>query len=384
MKIAHIAPPWISIPPKDYGGTETVIHALVEEQVAEGNDVTLLASGDSETRAKLVAFYPRALREDGVSWNEHHKVYHHLRKSLEYVQEHDFDIVHTHLSSGGDLFLFPLLATLNKPHVTTLHSKLPFAEEEIPEELQGGKYEEWAAYVPIVAISESTRNQQGLPLNIISVVHHGIDLNEYHFEGTQHDDYFLWLGRLVPEKGAHVAIEAARRAGVPLVLAGTIDKKNQQTEAYFHEKIEPAIDNVHVCYHGPADMPDKIRLMSRARGFLNPILWEEPFGMVMIETMALGCPVIAFARGAAPEIVIHGKTGFLAQDGAEMVQYIQRIGEIDRNEVRAHAQQEFSSLTMARGYSEVYKRAILLRAEGVTPTLAQDKRYSPLWDRDSN
>ncbi len=377
MKIAHIAPPWIAIPPKDYGGTETVIHALVEEQIAEDDDVTLLASGDSQTRARLVAFYPRALREDGVSWNEHHKVYCHLEKSLEYVQGHDFDIVHSHLSSGGDLFLFPLLATLNKPHVTTLHSKLPFDELEIPEELRGGKYEEWASYVPIVAISESTRNQQGLPLNIIGVVHHGVDLNEYHIENTQHDDYFLWLGRFVPEKGAHVAIEAARNAGVPLILAGTIDKKNQETEDYFYEKIKPEIDNEHVCYHGPADMPDKIRLMSRARGFLNPIQWEEPFGMVMIEAMALGCPVIAFARGAAPEIIIHGKTGFLVQNSAEMVQYIQNIDEIDREEVRAYAQQNFSSITMAHGYHKAYKRAILLRAEGITPTLAQDKRYSP-------
>ena len=384
MKIAHIAPPWISIPPKNYGGTETVIHSIVEEQVAEGNDVTLLASGDSQTRAKLISFYPRALREDDVPWSEHSKVYYHLRKALEYVEEHDFDIVHTHLSSGGDLFLFPLLARLNKPHVTTLHSKLPFDESEIPEELRGGKYEEWAAYVPIVAISESTRNQQGLPLNFISVVHHGIALSEYSVESLQHESYFLWLGRLVPEKGAHVAIEAAREAEVPLILAGTIDKKNQATEAYFYEKIEPEIDDEHVCYRGPVDMPSKIRLMSRAHGFLNPIQWEEPFGMVMIEAMALGCPVIAFARGAAPEIVVHGKTGFLAQDTAEMVQYMRRIDEIDREEARVHVQREFSSTAMAHKYHEVYKRAMLLRAEGITPTLAQSEKYVSSWDKDDN
>lgn len=371
MKIAHIAPPWIAIPPKDYGGAETVIHSLIEEQVAEGNDVTLFASGDSQTSARLVAFYPQALRAAGISWGEHQKVYYHLQKSLEYVQEHDFDIVHAHLSSGGDLFLFPLLPMLNKPHITTLHSKLPFDEAEIPEELRGGKYEQWAAYIPFVAISESTRNQQGLPLNFIGMVHHGIDLNLYHSESTRHDDNFLWLGRFVQEKGPHVAIEAARKANVPLILAGTIDKKNQETEAYFYHKIEPEIDNKHIYYRGPVDIPDKIRLMSQARGFLNPIQWEEPFGMVMIEAMALGCPVIAFARGAAPEIVVHGKTGFLVQDSTEMAQYIQRIDEIDRRETRLHVQKKFSSVVMAHGYKEIYHRAIQLRAEGVTPTLAE-------------
>jgi glycosyltransferase involved in cell wall biosynthesis len=372
MKIAHIAPPWIAVPPKDYGGTETVIHTLVEEQVTQGNDVTLIASGDSETRAKLISFYPRALREEDIPWSEHEKEYSYLRRALAYVQEHDFDIVHTHLSSGGDLFLFPLLAPLNKPHVTTLHSKLPFDESEIPKELRGGKYEEWAAYVPIIAISESTRNQQGLPLNFIGVVHHGIDLHEYSVDNLEHDDYFFWLGRFVPEKGAHLAIEAARQANVPLILAGTIDKKNKETEAYFYEQIEPEIDDKHIYYRGPVDIPSKIRLMSRARGFLNPIQWEEPFGMVMIEAMALGCPVIAFARGAAPEIILPGQTGFLAQDIVEMVQYIQRIDEIDREEVRAHVQREFSATAMAHKYTEVYQRAILLRAEGVTPTLAHE------------
>src|SRR5205807_9181027 len=155
------------------------------------------------------------------------------------------------------------------------------------------------------------------------------------------------------EKGAHLAIEVAKRAGVPMVLAGTIDRYRQDSRSYFHEEIEPQIDNEKVKYIGPVNMKQKLNLLSRARGFLNPIEWEEPFGMVMIEAMALGCPVISFARGAASELIVHRKTGFLVHDVHEMVRFIPRIDEIDRDATRAYVERNFSARVMAEKYAEI-------------------------------
>jgi glycosyltransferase involved in cell wall biosynthesis len=357
MRIAQIAPPWIAIPPKTYGGTESVLAALVEEQVAQGHEVTLFAPGDARTSAKLVSFFPRSLLQEGVPWTGHLKAFYHLQKSLEQVREQDFDIVHTHLSSASDMYIFPLTATLAVPHVSTLHSHFPF--DRGPGTWVGDAdryYMDWAPCVPIVAISESARAQEKLPLNFVGVVYNGIDLSQYPLQRKKRGDYFVWLGRFTPEKGTHLAIEAAKQAGVPLILAGTIDRYVQQAREYFHEMIEPQIDDQSVKYIGPVNMKQKLSLLGRARGFLNPIEWEEPFGMVMIEAMALGCPVISFARGAAPEIVVDGSTGFLVKNVHEMVQSIARIDEIDRDQARLHVERNFSAQVMAERYTQIYKK----------------------------
>ncbi len=356
MKIAQIAPPWISIPPKNYGGTEVVIYNLVEELVAQGHDVTLFAPGDARTSAKLVSFFPKSLVESGVPWPAHLKAYYHLYKSLERAQE--FDIVHTHLSSGSDLYIFPLTASLATPHVTTLHSRFPFDRVNI---WTGGAdylYMEWAPYVPMIAISESARAEVTHELNFVGVVPHGLPIEQFRPTGRKRGDFFVWLGRFVPDKGVHLAIEAAKRAQVPIVLAGTIDRYSHESIHYYHQVIEPLIDGKQVRYVGPANMKEKISLLSRARGFLNPIEWEEPFGMVMIESMALGCPVISFARGAAPEIIVSGKTGFLVDDLDEMVACIPRIDEIDRNVTRMHIEEHFSAPVMAKEYVEIYEKLV--------------------------
>ncbi len=364
MRIAQIAPPWIAIPPKNYGGTENVIYHLVEEQVAEGHEVTLFASGDTKTSAQLVSFLPHALLEEGVPWQAHRKAYYHLHKAVEYVRaQGTFDIVHTHLSSITDMYLFPLMASFAIPHVTTLHSNLPFDKKPGKTVEADEYYMEWAQLVPIVAISESARAQQPWQLNFIDVVHHGLPLDTYRPTSKPREEYFMWLGRFSPEKGAHLAIEAARLAQVPLVLAGTVDRSSKEATRYFHEVIKPSCDDPLVRYMGPVDMRKKIRLLDRARGFLNPIEWEEPFGMVMIEAMAVGCPVISFARGAAPEIVVHGETGFLVEDVTEMVSYIPHIGEINPAAPRAHVERNFSAPVMARKYIEVYQKAITQRQE---------------------
>jgi glycosyltransferase involved in cell wall biosynthesis len=364
MKIAQIAPPWMAIPPKNYGGTENVIYNLVEELVALGHDVTLLAPGDSHTSAQLVAFIPTSLKEEGVPWDANLKAYYHLHKSFEYVAQHHFDIVHMHLSSTADMYLFPLSSTLSIPHVTTLHSHFPF--DKGPNNWLGDAdqhYMEWSEQVRLVAISESARKQQKMPVRFVGVVHHGIDASLYiPPSDIVPGNHFVWLGSFVPTKGPHLAIEAARRTGAPLVLAGIKNTQDPEVMAYFDQKIEPYIDGNQIRYIGPVNMEQKVALLSSARALLNPIDWEEPFGMVMIEAMATGCPVISFARGAAPEIIAHGKSGFLASTLDEMTQYMDRIDEIDRATVHQYVQRHFSSRVMAESYVRIYQKIVAMKA----------------------
>jgi glycosyltransferase involved in cell wall biosynthesis len=360
LRIAQIAPPWIAIPPKQYGGSENVIYHLVEEQVAQGHDVTLIAPGDAKTSAKLVSFYPKSLLKSGVPWTMHLKAFYHLQKAVDYIKEQRFDIVHTHLSSSSDMYLFPLTAHLGTPHVTTLHSVFPFDRDARSNRTGDADsfYMEWAPFLPMVAISESARQNVPYPLNFVGVVHHGLYLQDFQPVKRRRGENFVWLGRFMPEKGAHLAIEAAKQAQVPLVLAGVIDRHSKISMDYFEQVIKPQIGKDQITYMGPVNMRQKNNLFGRARGFLNPIEWEEPFGMVMIESMAMGCPVISFARGAASEIITNGETGFLVDSVDEMVSAIAMIDKIDREAVRTYIEQNFSSQAMAKNYVVIYKKVI--------------------------
>jgi glycosyltransferase involved in cell wall biosynthesis len=359
MKIAQIASPWFAVPPKNYGGTETVIYNLVEKQVEMGHDVTLYAPGDSQTSAKLVSFFPQSLMESGIPWQAHLKAYYHLHKAVTAARQGNFDIVHVHLSSASDMYLFPLMADMQTPHVMTLHSRFPF--DRLPNGWTGDAdhlYMEWAPSMPVVAISEHARSEVPYPLNFVGVVYHGLLMDQYRPGRTRRNNHFAWLGRCVPDKGAHLAIQAAKEAGVPLILAGTVDRNLPESVRYFQEKIKPQLDNQQIRYIGPANMREKINLFSSARAFLNPIEWEEPFGMVMIEAMAVGCPVISFKRGAAPELIVDGTTGFLVDDVEGMVRAIAAIDTIDRDATRRHVEEHFSARVMAENYMKVYRRVI--------------------------
>jgi glycosyltransferase involved in cell wall biosynthesis len=378
MKIAHIAPPWIAIPPKNYGGTEIVIYNLVEEQVAQGHDVTLFAPGDARTSAKQVSFFPKSMIEEGIPWAAHLKAFYHMYKSFEQIKASDFDIVHTHLSSSSDMYIFPLSAHLVTPHVTTLHSCFPFDRVREWTGEADKYYMEWAPLVPVVAISESAMEAVPYDLNFVGVVHHGVPMETFRPLDVQRGDFFVWLGRFMPEKGPHLAIEAARKAGVPLTLAGIVDPHLPESINYFEESIKPHIDGDQVKYIGPVNMEQKIGLLSQARGFLNPIDWNEPFGMVMIESMALGCPVISFPRGAAPEIVVHRKTGFLVHDVEEMAQFIPRIEEINPEDTRTYVEKNFSVRAMANKYTRVYKRVIARSKEAGVHKYEEKRQGKPI------
>jgi glycosyltransferase involved in cell wall biosynthesis len=368
LRIAQIAPPWISIPPKQYGGTENVIYHLVEELIAEGHDVTLIAPGDSKTSAKLVSFFPKSLLESGVPWTMHLKAFYHLQKAVDYIKEHRFDIVHTHLSSSSDMYLFPLTAHLGTPHVTTLHSVFPFDRDARSNRTGDADsyYMEWAPFLPIVAISESARQNVPHPLNFVGVVHHGLYMQDFKPVKRRIGENFVWLGRFMPEKGAHLAIEAAKQARVPLILAGIIDRHSKISMDYFERAIKPQVGKDQITYIGPVNMRQKNNLLGRARGFLNPIEWEEPFGMVMIESMAVGCPVISFARGAASEIITDGETGFLVNTVDEMVSAIEKIDKIDRGTVRKYVEENFSSQAMTKNYVKIYKKVIQMSKQNVS------------------
>jgi glycosyltransferase involved in cell wall biosynthesis len=368
LRIAQIAPPWIPIPPKQYGGTENVIYHLVEELIAQGHDVTLIAPGDSKTSAKLVSFFPKSLLESGVPWTMHLKAFYHLQKAVDYIKEHRFDIVHSHLSSSSDMYLFPLTAHLGMPHVTTLHSVFPFDRDARSNRTGDADsyYMEWAPFLPIVAISESARQNVPHPLNFVGVVHHGLYMQDFKPAKRRIGQNFVWLGRFMPEKGAHLAIEAAKRAQVPLILAGVIDRHSKISMDYFEQVIKPQIGKDQITYIGPVNMRQKNNLFGRARGFLNPIEWEEPFGMVMIESMAMGCPVISFARGATSEIITDGETGFLVNTVDEMVSAIANIDTIERGTVRKYVEENFSSQAMAKNYVKIYKQVIQMSKQKVS------------------
>ena len=354
MKIAMIAPPWISIPPATYGGTESIVAFIVEELVAQGHDVTLFAPGDARTSAKLVSFFQRSLIADGVPWQAALKAYFHLAKSLELAD--GFDIVHLHLSSTADMFQFPLLAKIAVPHVTTVHSNFPYDRVH---DLIGDAdqyFMEWIRRAPLVTVSERARQNLPPGLNVAGVVHLGVPMADYRFAQTGARDYVTWLGRFAPDKGAHTAIDAAKRAGVKIVVAGIVEQGIQASVDYFKREIEPRLDGERARYIGPVNLAQKLALLGGARALLNPITWEEPGATVVVEAMAVGCPVIAFARGVVPELIVDGTTGFLVDDIDGMVARIARIDEIDRRATHEHVDRSLSARAMAGKYVAIYEK----------------------------
>ena len=353
MKIAMIAPPWISIPPATYGGTESIVAFIVEELVAQGHDVTLFAPGDARSSAKLVSFFPQSLIADGVPWQAALKAYFHLAKSLE--QAGAFDIVHLHLSSTADMFQFPLLATIATPHVTTVHSNFPYDRVQDWIGDADRYFMEWIRPAPLVTVSERARQNLPPGLNVAGVVHLGVPMADYRFAEAGERDYVTWLGRFAPDKGAHTAIDAAKRAGVKIVVAGIVEQGIPASVDYFKREIEPRLDGDRARYIGPVNLEQKLALLGGARALLNPITWEEPGATVVVEAMAVGCPVIGFARGVVPELILDGRTGFLVNDIDAMVARIPRIDEIDRRATHLHVEQNLSARAMTRKYVAIYE-----------------------------
>jgi glycosyltransferase involved in cell wall biosynthesis len=336
MRIAQVAPLIESVPPAGYGGTERVVSYLTEELVRQGHDVTLFASGDSCTAARLVAVTPQALRladnvVDPIA---------HLVVELECVaaQSSSFDIIHWHL----DYFHFPLSRRLGVPQLTTLHGRLDI------DDLQP-VYDQFSD-MPLVSISDDQRR----PLTQaqwVGTVHHGLPRDEFS-PSYEPGRYLAFLGRISPEKRADRAIEAARCAGMPLKIGAKVDPVDQQ---YFEEHIEPLLEADHVEYVGEVSGRAKEELLRGAAALLFPIDWAEPFGLVMIEAMACGTPVIANPHGSVPEVITEGLNGFIVESLEDCVDAIDRLGQIDRSACRAAFEERFTVERMTRDYVTIYE-----------------------------
>lgn len=339
MRIAQVAPLYESVPPKYYGGTERCVSYLTEELVRRGHDVTLFASGDSETKAHLIAPCRRSLRLDKHSID--HLAHHVLMLELIHQNLSNFDIIHFHI----DYLHFPLSRHFNIPHVTTLHGRL-----DIPDLVN--LYKEFKE-IPLVSISNSQR--EPIPwANWQGTVYHGLPIDLYQFRESP-GDYLAFLGRISPEKRVDRAIEIAKRLNIPLKIAAKVDKVDHD---YFEAVVEPLLDHPLIEYIGEIGEGEKDKFLGNAYALLFPIDWPEPFGLVMIEAMACGTPIIAYRRGSVPEVIEHGLTGFIVNSLNDAIEAVKQIPTIDRKRCREVFERRFSAEHMANDYLAIYQKLL--------------------------
>lgn len=339
MRIAQVAPLFESVPPQLYGGTERVVSFLTEELVREGHDVTLFASGDSRTSAQLVPICPRALRLEDAP-RPCPEAWHLLEAEIVSQHAHRFDVIHNHAGT----YLFPYIRGRRLTAVTTLHGRL-----DVPD-LQA-LFREFTE-MRLVSISDSQR--EPMPwAGWVATVHHGMPAELYRPTPTPRGDYLAFLGRVSPEKGLVAAIQIARETGIPLRVGCKVDAADRE---YFETVIRRQLDDPLVEFLGEIGQEQKNHLLANALAVLFPISWPEPFGLVMIEALACGAPVIAFPGGAVGEIVEDGKTGFVVPDVEAAVKAVRRIPTISRSRCRLAFETRFSAQRMCHDYLRVYER----------------------------
>ena len=336
-----------SVPPKAYGGTERVVSWITEELVRQGHDVTLFAAGDSVTSANLVPCCPRALRlEQALDPIAHHVV---MLKEIR-RRAAEFDIIHFHI----DYLHFPLFCDRPKRTLTTLHGRLDLPD--LPAVF--GAFPE----MPLVSISNHQR--QPLPaLNWVSTIYHGLPPNRLPYCENPSWDYLAFLGRICPEKRVDRAIRIAKRVGIRLKIAAKIDRVDRD---YFETEIKPLLDDPLIEFLGEIGDDDKAAFLGNAYALLFPIDWPEPFGLVMIEALSCGTPVIAYRRGSVPEVVEHGLTGLVVDDEDEAVTAVRRASMLDRLWVRQRFEERFTVERMVANYCALYNEGVA-RAEPAIP-----------------
>jgi glycosyltransferase involved in cell wall biosynthesis len=336
MKIAQVAPLFESVPPQLYGGTERVVYNLTEELVKMGHSVTLFASGDSVTTAHLVPVCERSLRLDENCIDKF--AYHLLMIEKVFQQSAQFDLIHFHC----DYLHYPFSRRHKTPHVTTLHGRL-----DLPDLVP--IYREYFE-VPVVSISDAQRKPLSW-LNWQGTVYHGLPAENFAFHSKE-GRYLAALGRISPEKGFDQAIEIATRYGMPLKIAAKVDEVDRR---YFEEKIKPLLKHPLVEYIGEISESQKMDFLGKAYALLFPINWPEPFGLVMIESMACGTPVIAYNRGSVPEIIDEGLTGFIVEDEISAVSAVNRLSTLNRDAIRKQFETRFTARRMALDYLAAYR-----------------------------
>jgi glycosyltransferase involved in cell wall biosynthesis len=337
MRIAMISTPFLSVPPRTYGGTELVVYDLVEGLLARDHEVTLYATGDSRTHARQHALYPTAQWPPG-----HLTDLNHVSWAMTRVAHGEYDVVHVHsavaLALGRLMPPIPLVYTLHHTH-----------------DAEMSDYYRYFPEVEFVAISRD-QSRRETAVRRCTVIHHGLDPARYRWT-ERPDAYVCFVARFAPVKGVHTAIDAAALAGVPIRVAGEVHPPDRD---YFNEQVEPRLGLEHVTFLGCIGTDRKVPLLQRARALLAPIDWDEPFGLTFIEAMLSGCPVVTFGRGSVPELIEHGVTGFIAHSLEEMAHLIRPGGPadgLDRQRIRAHAVRRFSRERMAAEYERVYQAA---------------------------
>jgi len=346
LRIAQLAPLWESVPPKKYGGIEIMIDKITNELVNRGHDVTLFASGNSKNKAKLMSVYPVSLFESGIDW--FHRSQNLINAANAFKNAGNFDVIHSHMGDNA-LFFSQITKT---PMVTTLHNVLPAEKQSSSDEYI--TYEYYAQKTNFVSISFNQRTHTDIGLNYINTVYNGIDIGDFDFQAKP-TNHLAWLGRIHYGKGLFEAVSVAKKTKSKLVAAGNITCKSD--EDYFNT-VKPNIDGKNIKYIGEVGSAEKSKLLGESKALLFPIKWEEPFGLVMIEAMACGTPVIAFKRGSVPEIVKDGVTGFVVENEKEMAAAIKKIGKIDRLECRRHVEKYFTIGRMVDEYEKVYGQVI--------------------------
>lgn len=340
MRIAQIAPLWERVPPFRYGGIELIVSLLTDELVRRGHEVTLFASGDSITKAHLKAVHDQALRLDKEV--KEPGLYEQMMLSDLYQQAHHFDIIHSHIGYTA----LPYSVFVKTPTVHTTHGIFTPDNEKI--------FRRFASQ-PYTSISEAQREPR-LGLNYIHTVYNGIEPDAYPLqEKPTQPPYLAFVGRLSPEKGPEGAIAIARATGLPLKMAGKIDSVDR---TYYDDKLKPLIDGEQIQYLGEVSHEEKVQLLSNATVTLFPITWREPFGLVMIESMATGTPVVGMALGAVPEVIAHGKTGFVCNTIEEMIEAVPEAMKLDRPTCRDYVLNRFSVSTMATEYERAFERVL--------------------------
>jgi glycosyltransferase involved in cell wall biosynthesis len=340
MRIAQIAPLWERVPPPAYGGIELVVGLLTDELVRRGHEVTLFASGDSISLAKLESVHSQALRLDPQV--KECTIYEQLQLAQVYSRAAEFDLIHSHMGCAT----LPYAMMSKTPTVHTLHGTFSRDNE---------KMFTYAKDQPYVSISHSQREPR-LGLNCVATVYNSIDVASHKFfPEPDAPAYLAFLGRISPEKGPHHAIEIARATGIPLKMAGKVDPVDVE---YFKREIKPQVDGEFIQFLGEADHHMKNNLMGRAIATLFPITWREPFGLVMVESMAAGTPAIGMNMGAVPEVIAHGRSGFVVNDLAECIEAVHKIGSVSRYATREYVHKHFGIDRMVSGYESVYRELL--------------------------
>ena len=341
MRIAQVSPLFESVPPKLYGGTERIVSYLTEALVARGHDVTLFASGDSVTTANLVSHRDVALRLDPAPLKSAAAAHLSMLQGIREVAD-DFDVLHFHV----DLLPLPIFDDIADKCVFTLHGRQD--KQDLPQ-----AYRRWSRF-PLVSISDHQRRPIAWA-NWWQTILHGMPVSALCPPAAPRGDYLAFLGRISPEKRPDRAIQIARLAGLPLKIAAKVDAADKR---YFHDTIEPMLAEGGVEFIGEIDDAGKPEFLGNAAALLFPIDWPEPFGLVMIEAMACGTPVIAWREGSVPEVVDEGKTGFIVDAIADAVDAVQRCRRLDRGDVRRRFEQRFDAQRMAADYESLYLRMV--------------------------